>query len=173
MIILPLFHVNAQFYSTMGCFAAGATLILQRKFSASQFWDQVDKYRPTQFNLIGAIGRILVNLPPHPAEKNNSIRIANGALVTQDMFDAFTNRFGINIVDGYGLTECPLVCHNPYNGLKKIGSIGLPAVHPEIPFAEMKVVDDTGNELPDGVVGELLVRSPVDIAKRHLEKNSL
>jgi crotonobetaine/carnitine-CoA ligase len=163
MIIMPLFHINAQFYSTMGCLTAGATLILQRRFSASQFWDQVDRYRPTQFNLIGAIGRVLVSLPPHPAEKNNSIRIANGALVTQDMFDAFTNRFGINIIDGYGLTECPLTCHNPYDGLKKIGSIGLPAAHPKMPFAEMKVVDDSGNEVPDGVVGELVVRSPVQM----------
>jgi crotonobetaine/carnitine-CoA ligase len=65
------------------------------------------------------------------------------------------------VIDGYGLTECPGVCQNPIYGRKKIGSMGIPAIHPDprIKLTEMIVVDNEHRELPSGEVGELLVRS--------------
>lgn len=164
MIILPLFHANAQFYSTMGSLAAKASLILTPRFSASQFWTQVRRYRATQFNFIGAIGRILVNRPIQEFDPAHSIRVANGGPVPEDVYHAFTERFKVpHVIDGYGLTECPGVCQNPIDGVIKIGSMGLPARHPDpsIQLTEMKVVDDTDRELPPGKVGELVLRSPV------------
>jgi len=52
LTVLPLFHANAQFYSTMGALVSGATLILLRRFRASQFWEHVQHYDATQFNFI-------------------------------------------------------------------------------------------------------------------------
>jgi crotonobetaine/carnitine-CoA ligase len=60
MCILPLFHINALFYSVMGSFAAGATLIITSKFSASKFWDIAAELKATQVNIIAAIGNILI-----------------------------------------------------------------------------------------------------------------
>jgi crotonobetaine/carnitine-CoA ligase len=161
MAILPLFHANAQFYSTMGSLAAGASIIVIPRFSANQFWEQVKHYGATQFNFIGAIGRILASRPPEEFRPDHSIRVANGGPVPSDVYQAFTQRFKIpQVIDGYGLTECPGVCQNPVEGIKKIGSMGLPAKHPSMKFAEMKVVDDDDHELPIGKVGELVLRSP-------------
>lgn len=164
MVILPFFHANAQFYSTMGSLAADASIVVIPRFSASHFWRQADHYGATQFNFIGAIGRILMARPPEEFEPDHSIRVANGGPIALDVFQAFTERFKIPyVIDGYGLTECPSVCQNPINGIKKIGSMGLPARHPDpaTKFTEMKIVDDEDRELLIGKVGELVLRSPV------------
>lgn len=164
MAVLPLYHINAQFYSTMGTIAAEASLILIRQFSASNFWEQAVRYGATQFNFIGAIGRILCARPNVEFRPEHTIVTANGAGISPDVYEAFTNRFHIpNVIDGYGLTEVPRVCQNPIGGLIKMKSMGLPARHPdpEITFSEMKIVDDSGKELPPGEMGELVVRTPV------------
>ena len=164
MVILPFFHANAQFYSTMGSLAAGASIIIVPRFSASHFWRQAKRYGATQFNFIGAIGGILIARPPEEFEPDHSIRVANGGPVTLNVYQTFTERFKIpHVIDGYGLTECPCVCQNPINGIKKIGSMGIPAKHPDpsIRFTEMKIVDDDDRDLPVGKLGELVLRSPL------------
>jgi carnitine-CoA ligase len=164
MAILPLFHANAQYYSTMGALAAGAGLILVRRFSAGLFWEQAVRYQATQFNFVGAVGRILCRRPESEFRPDHRIRNAYGALVTPDVYEHFTRRFGIpDVIDGYGLTEVPRVSQNPIGGRVKMGSMGLPAAHPDpqTTFAEVKVVDNKGNPLPAGKKGELIIRSPV------------
>ncbi|MBW1971866.1 MAG: AMP-binding protein [Deltaproteobacteria bacterium] len=164
MVILPLFHINAQFYSTMGAIAAEASLILIKKFSASRFWEQAVRYQATEFNFIGAIGRILASRDIKEFRPEHKIRVAYGALITPDVYEVFTKRFHIpHVIDGYGLTEVPGVSQNPIGGVIKMRSIGLPAKHPDpnITFSEMKIVDDNGKELPSYEKGELIVKSPV------------
>jgi crotonobetaine/carnitine-CoA ligase len=164
LTILPLFHVNAEYYSTMGALAAEASLILLPRFSASVFWDQAVKYQATEFNFIGAIGRILCARPQNEFRPEHQIKTAYGAPVTIDVYETFSKRFKIpNVIDGYGLTEVPRVCQNPIGGLIKMKSMGLPAKHPNpnLTFAEIKIVDEEGRELGPGVKGELAVRSPV------------
>ncbi len=164
MVILPLYHVNAEFYSTLGTVAAGASLVLIRQFSASRFWEQAVKYGVTEFNFIGAVGRILCARPQEEFRPEHTIRVAYGAGITPDVYEAFTRRFKIPyVLDGYGLTEVPRVCQNPIDGKVKLKSMGLPARHPDpsVKFSEMKIVDDDGREVPTGVTGELIVRSAV------------
>lgn len=164
MVILPLFHANAQYYSTMGALAAGAGLVLVRTFSAGSFWEQAVFYRATQFNFVGAVGRILCRRPESEFRPTHRIRTAYGALVTPDVYEHFTRRFKIpNVIDGYGLTEVPRVSQNPIGGRIKIGSMGRPARHPDpgVTFAEVKVVDEKGIPLSAGEKGELIIRSPV------------
>ena len=164
LTILPLFHANAQYYSTMGVLAAEASLILVRKFTASNFWDQAVYFGATEFNLIGAIGRILCARPESEFRPEHQIRTAYGALVTPDVYEVFTKRFKIpNVIEGYGLTEVPRVSQNPIGGVIKMKSIGLPAKHPDpsMTFSEVKIVSNDGKELGPGEIGEIIVRSPV------------
>jgi long-chain acyl-CoA synthetase len=68
----------------------------------------------------------------------------------------FEERTGIRLYEGDGPTECsPVTCVNPIDGLSKSGTVGLP-----VPDVDMKIVDDDGRDLPDGVVGEIAVRGP-------------
>jgi len=164
MVILPFFHANAQFYSTMGSLTAGASLIVIPRFSARRFWYEAREYQATQFAFVGAIGRILVARPVEEFDPQHIIRVANGALIPEDVHATFTGPFNIpHVIDGYGLTECPGVSNNPIEGKIKIGSMGLPAQLPDSPqpFSEMRIIDDIGHDLPPNRVGELIVRSPV------------
>ncbi|MBI5968214.1 MAG: AMP-binding protein [Deltaproteobacteria bacterium] len=161
---LPLFHVNAEYYSTMGALAAEASLILIPRFSATLFWDQAIYYGATEFNFIGAIGRILCTRPEEEFRPGHQIKTAYGAPVTPDVYETFTQRFRIqHVIEGYGLTEVPRVSQNPIDGVIKTKSMGLPARHPSpnLKFAEVKIVDEQGKELGPGEAGELIVRSPV------------
>jgi carnitine-CoA ligase len=164
MIILPLFHANAQYYSTMGALAAEASLILIRRFSAGAFWEQAVHYGATEFNFVGAVGRILSRRPRKEFRSSHGIRTAYGALVPSDIYKHFTEVFKIaNVIDGYGLTEVPRVSQNPIGGKIKIGSMGLPARHPNpnVTFAEVRVVNEERRDVPPGEKGELIIRSPV------------
>ncbi|MFH0847057.1 MAG: AMP-binding protein [Chloroflexota bacterium] len=164
MVVLPLYHVNAQFYSVMGAVVVGASIVLIRDFSVSRFWEQAVGYGVTQFNFIGAVGRMLMARPESEFRPEHKIRVANGAGISPQDYEVLTKRFKIrHVIDGYGLTECPRVSQNPIGGLIKMNSIGLPAKHPDpkLKFAEMKIVDDNGKEVATGTIGELIVRSPV------------
>ena len=164
MVILPLHHANAQYYSVMGALAAEASVVLIKKFSAGAFWEQAVRYGATEFNFVGAVGRILCRRPSEEFRSGHCIKTAYGALVTPDVYDHFTRRFRIpNVIDGYGLTEVPRVSQNPIDGKIKPGSMGLPARHPDasIGFTEVRIVDDEGKETGPGQKGELIVRSPV------------
>jgi crotonobetaine/carnitine-CoA ligase len=164
MTILPLFHANASYYSTMGALAAGASLILLPRFSAGAFWDQAVETGATEFNFIGAVGRILCARPETEFRPEHRVKTAYGALVTPDVYETFTRRFKIpNVLDGYGLSEVPRVSQNPIGGVIKMKSMGLPARHPnpKLTFSEVRIVDDQGRDLGPGETGELIVRSPV------------
>ncbi|MCX7893600.1 MAG: AMP-binding protein [Burkholderiales bacterium] len=167
MTVLPLFHINALFYSLMGAVAAGASLVLEPRFSASTFWQRAAATGATQANIIAAVGAILARRPraefvPH------AIRKVYGAPVPAEVERVFREAFGVPVVlEGYGMTEIPGVCNNPFPGAgrgeNRIGSMGKAAVHPDpaVRFAELRVVDDEGRDVPDGEAGELAVRTPI------------
>jgi crotonobetaine/carnitine-CoA ligase len=163
-VVLPLFHVNGLFYSLGGALAAGASLLIAPKFSASTFWRTAADGGATVVNIIAAIGTILARRPRHEFVPGHALRKMSAAPITPEIADAFRGEFGVpHLVEGYSLTEVPGVCNTPFGGPLKLGSIGLPAKHADHarPFAELRVTDEDGNDLPDGQPGELLVRSPV------------
>ena len=164
MAVLPMFHVNALCYSLTGALAAGATLIPVPKFSASAFWKSVAGTRATLVNTIAAITAILMRRPREEFVPGHTLRKIYGAPLTQEMYDVFQNEFGVpHLIEGYAMSEIPGVLSNPFDGLRKVGSMGKPSLHPDpaIRLAEMRVVDDEGRELPDGETGELVVRTPI------------
>lgn len=162
MIVLPLFHINAMFYSLAGTLAAGASAVITPKFSASTFWQTAVDTGATQVNIIEAIGSILRNRPR--SEFRPEHRIARVYGVRASMDETFKTDFKIpHRIGGYGMTEIPGVTCNPFDGLQKLGSMGPVGRHPDParPWAQCRVVDDEGRDVPVGEAGELWVRTPI------------
>jgi crotonobetaine/carnitine-CoA ligase len=162
MVVLPLFHINAMFYSVAGTLAAGACMIIIPKFSASTFWQTAVDTGATQVNIIEAIGSILRNRPR--SEFRPEHRIAKVYGVRASMDETFKNDFKIpHRIGGYGMTEIPGVTCNPFEGVQKLGSMGPVGRHPDParPWAQCRVVDDEGRDVPVGEPGELWVKTPI------------
>jgi carnitine-CoA ligase len=159
---LPLFHANAQGYSTMGALTAGASLILMERFSATRFWDEIRQYRATVFNFIGAMLTILSKQPESERDRDHHVRAAYGSPALEKKFQAYMEqRFGITFVSGYGLTECGLCIIQPLYGSRKENSMGLPKQIPGFGFVnKIRVVDENDQEVPRGTVGEIVIKNP-------------
>jgi crotonobetaine/carnitine-CoA ligase len=144
----------------MGSLAAGASLILVNRFSASRFWEQIRRYQATIFNFIGAMIVILMKQPKSPLDEQNTVRVAYGTpALDKEIRERFEARFGLTVLAGYALTECPFGTIQPLGGVRKPKSIGIPRFHPEF-RNEIRIVNDQGEELPVGETGELIIRNP-------------
>lgn len=103
---LPLFHGAALQSQTATAMTAGGTIVLRRKFSVTNFWKDVRKYNVTTCQYIGEICRYLMSQPEQPDDADNTLKIAVGAGLGVDIWEAFQKRFGIEqIYEGWGATE--------------------------------------------------------------------
>jgi crotonobetaine/carnitine-CoA ligase len=152
---LPLFHGNAQQLSFMPALLSGARTALAERFSASRFWHDVNRYGCTEFNSLGSIVPILFKADPRPDDADNPLRLMVAAATPKDIFRPFEERFGLSLVEIYGMTEFGLPLMNNLHD-RKPGACGRPR------RCAVKLVDD--NEIPVGPnsVGELLVRPDGD-----------
>jgi crotonobetaine/carnitine-CoA ligase len=162
LTVLPMFHVNALFYSLAGTLAAGACCALVERFSASSFWDTAVETGATTVNIIEAIGRILVARPLSEFRPEHRIESVYGARA--DVRQHFREVFHVPLLlSGFGMTEIPGVCCEPIGGKDLPGAMGPVGRHPdpERPWAQCRVVDDDGRDVPDGTVGEFWVQHPI------------
>jgi len=163
-VVLPLFHINALFYSLGGACASGASLLIAPKFSASTFWRAAADGGATEVNILAALGNILARRPRCEFSPGHRIRKVYGAPISREIDEVFRTDFGIPVViEGYGMTEIPGACNNPFDGPRKPGSIGRAARHPDHSrrFTEIRVVDEQGHDVHEGHTGELAVRTPI------------
>ncbi len=160
MTSLPLFHINAPAYSTLGSVAARGSLVLLPGFSAGDFIAAARRYDATEFNAIGAMLEILMRQPPRPDDADNPIRLCyTGPSPDRDRQLEIESRFGFEIVCGYALSETPygLVWRH---GSRPYGSLGSARQHPDLGHVnDARVVDDSGSVAAGGV-GELELRNP-------------
>lgn len=164
LTVFPLFHANALFYSLGGAIAVGGTFITTARFSASSFWQLATAVEATQLNILASLGKILGMRSRTEFEPGHSIRKIYGGPISVEMMRVFQDEFRVpTLIEGYGMSEIPSACSNPFEGPHKIGSIGKPGLHPlrEGTFTEMRVVDEAGQDVPVGDIGELIVRTPV------------
>jgi crotonobetaine/carnitine-CoA ligase len=162
MIVLPFFHMNALFYSVAGGLAAGASIAIMPRFSASSFWRQAVQSNSTIVNLIDAACQILKKRPRHEYLNEHRLRAAYG--VRHTAWPTFQEEFHIpHLVSGYGMTEIPGVTCSPFMGLQKPGTMGPVGKHPDAnrEWAACRVVDEQGVELGAHQVGELWVKTPI------------
>ena len=158
---LPYFHANAQYYSTMGSLACGASLILKDRFSASRFWQQVRESGATVVNFIGMMMPVLLKQPHADNDLDNSMRVFYGSPApAPEMLAEFEERLGTRALIGFGMTE---TCYGTIERLDqphREGSSGQARRHPDPRFEnELRIMD--GHEaLEPGKVGEIAIRNP-------------
>jgi long-chain acyl-CoA synthetase len=158
---LPLYHINGQCIAIVSALCAGASATLPARFSTSQWWATVERFRPTWLNLVPTIVAYLMHGPdltPAQREAARGVRFARSASapLPPEQQRAFEQRFGIGIVEAMGLTEAASIAFcNPMDpARRRIGSPGLPL------GVEARVVDAQGRELPDGERGEIEISGP-------------
>jgi fatty-acyl-CoA synthase len=119
---LPLYHSTGGVCAVGLAFFAGGALILKRKFSVHEFWDDIHKYDATMFEYIGELCRYLLNAPPSPLERGHKIRAITGNGLRPEIWREFQARFAIpRIVEFYGSTEGNVSMLN-YDGT--VGAVG-------------------------------------------------
>jgi crotonobetaine/carnitine-CoA ligase len=150
--VFPLFHANAKYMTTIAAMVAGARTIINRRFSASRFWDQCRREGVTAFNGMGEMLRILLKQPERPDDQDNPVRVVIGAAAPRDLVVEFENRFGVTILDVYGLTETGPITFNRFDR-RRAGSMGVP-----VPWYEVCVLDEHDLEVPVGEGGEICIR---------------
>lgn len=145
---MPMFHSNAIMAGWAPAVAAGASIALRRKFSASAFLADVRRFGATYTNYVGKPLSYVLATPARPDDTDNPLRIAFGNEGAPGDLERFASRFGVHVVDGFGSSE---------------GGVAI-ARTPDTPAAALgplvngvTIVDvDTGLECQPGVVGELV-----------------
>ncbi|WP_308196982.1 long-chain-acyl-CoA synthetase [Rhodococcus sp. CH91] len=167
---LPLYHNNALTVALSSVLAAGAGFALGRKFSASNFWDDAQNNGATAFIYIGEICRYLLNQPVREDDDRRGIRLAVGNGLRAELWDEFTERFGIDrVAEFYGASECNIAFINALDQKRTAGICPLPyAVVEYDPDSGQAVRGEDGRlrKVRRGEVGLLLAkvtsRAPFD-----------
>ena len=157
-MVLPLFHVNAQVVTTVIPLFLGAQVAMWERFSASQFWADVERFEPVTFSSVPTMLAALLHAPGADAAEANTLRfvICGAAPLSPALFRRFEEKFGLKIMEGYGLTEgtcCTTI--NPFNGPRKVGSIGLPTRAQQV-----TILDENAQPVADGTPGEVCFKGP-------------
>jgi long-chain acyl-CoA synthetase len=157
LAVLPFFHAYGATVLFLEPLAMGATIVVEPRFLPEAVLRAMVQHRVTLFAGVPSMYAVLA-ASPRPTGDFSSLRlcISGGAPLPVAVAEAFEAKYGIPIYEGYGPTECaPVLTVNPPFGKRKLGSVG-----PPIPQVELRVVDDQGNALPPGEVGEIVARGP-------------
>jgi crotonobetaine/carnitine-CoA ligase len=154
-VVLPLFHGNAQYYSTMSALIRGASIALMDRFSASRYFDKCIEYGCTVASLFAAPMRMLLAQAENPEHRDNRLRVAMYAqnLTTQQMHE-WQRRFTAPLMQLWGMTETmgpPLM--NPLYGERRNWTVGKPSGSYEIALR-----DEAGEAVEVGQEGEITVK---------------
>jgi long-chain acyl-CoA synthetase len=153
---LPLFHSFGQTCCLNGAVSAGACLTLIPRFDAGEALEIIERDGVTIFEGVPTMYHALLHHPERERFDVSSLRlcISGGSSLPVEVLRGFDAAFGTKILEGYGLSETsPVATSSRPDRERKPGSIGQP-----IDGVEMKVVDDDGNEVPQGEVGEIAIR---------------
>lgn len=149
----PLFHIDAATLTVAAAIAVGATAALTIRFSASRFWDEVRASEATVFNFMGATANILWKQAPTGDDRSHRVRLAWGVPMPA-CEPQWSARFGFPLVEVYGLTDAGVPAYQPLDEPRISGSCGR-----VIPEYDVIIGDESGEPLPSGMVGEILIRA--------------
>ena len=155
---LPMFHVFCLTVAVNAPIVNGATILMLPKFSPKEVFRICRTYEPTIFAGVPTMYNYLYLFEEASAEDVKTLRlcISGGASMPVALLQNFEKRFNVIVSEGYGLSEAsPVTCFNPLDRPRKPGSIGTNIWH-----VENKIVNELGEEVPVGAVGELIVRGP-------------
>ncbi|SMO86545.1 AMP-binding protein [Paracoccus laeviglucosivorans] len=128
------------------------TLAMVERFSVSNFWNDVRRYGVTHIHYLGGVLPLLLKQPPSDQDRDHKVRIAWGGGCPPEIWRDVEERFGVTLREGYGLSE--LITFVTLNLDRRVGSCGVP-----LSLYDLKVVDDDGQEVAAGEVGEIVAKS--------------
>jgi len=155
---LPVFHVFALSVVVNAPLLTGATVLLAPRFSPTEIFKIVKEQKATVFAGVPTMYNFLYQHPDGKTEDFESVRlsISGGSSLPVSLLHSFEEKFNVRISEGYGLSEAsPVTCFNPLDRDRIPGSIGMNIVN-----VENKIVNELGQDVKDGEVGELIVRGP-------------
>lgn len=155
----PLYHQNARYTGLVTALAAGGRFQLDSKFSSRDFWRYCDLNEITAFNYLGSVLTMILSASGHlSAEqaRDHSVKTAYGAGAPRAVWEKFEQRFGVQLVEAYGLTEAPMVTVSTSPRVSPVGSAGR-----EGDLFELAVLDPHDRPAAPGEVGEIAVRPKV------------
>ena len=159
LVALPLFHAFGQTVMHNAVLQAGGTLVLLPRWDAGAALELIERHGVTFF---GGVPTMYVTLLHHPRAEEADVRslrvcVSGGAPLPAEVMAAVDRRFGVDVLEGYGLSETsPVATFNVPDRPKRPGSIGLP-----IPGVELRLVDQAGRVVSEpGTPGEIWVRGP-------------
>lgn len=164
---LPLFHSFGQVVMMNAALLSGATVVLMARFDAGKTLELIAEQGITVAGFVPTMVHFLLAQKSDRSHDLSSLRLAlaGGAAMPMAYFDAFRQRFGRTLLEGYGLTETsPAVSFNRSLEANRPGSVGLP-----IWGCDVAIVDEDNQPLPPGVVGEVIVRGP-NVMKGYLNQ---
>lgn len=148
---LPMYHVGGTFWLN-SLAQIGASMVIREKFSLPEFWSDIREHGCTVTFLLGAAANFILKQDPSPEDSKNPLRYAQVQPLPEDV-DGFERRFGMQVYTVYGSTEMGVAARTDFvrANTKTCGRI--------FPELEVRLVDENDYEVPDGEVGELVVRS--------------
>lgn len=162
--VLPLYHINGQIVTGVAPIISGSRVVMPRKFSVSNCWKHVEKYKCTWISLVPTMSKYLLDEARQSKNANavrpstSSLRFARSASSSMPagMHSDFEEIFGIPMIETMGLTEtaAPILSNPMPSGIRKSGSVGRPCGN------EVKIIGDNQAELYEFEIGEIVVRGP-------------
>lgn len=156
---LPLYHIFCLTVNCFGLFSFGShNILITNPKDIPAFIKTLEKTNPSVMIVVSTLSAALMNHPLFASLKLTRLKatVAGGMALKRSVADEWKARTNTPIIEGYGLTEAsPLVSCNLLDGSDRIGTIGMPA-----PSTEIKIVDESGNEVAMGEAGELWARGP-------------
>jgi long-chain acyl-CoA synthetase len=156
LITLPMFHAFGQSAVMNVAIMAGATCTLMVRFDPVKAFEVMQRDKVTAFSGVPTMFFYLLNHPDRKKYDLSSLRICSsgGSAIPVEVLNAWERETGVKILEGYGLSETsPVASFNVMFKPTKAGSVGVP-----IWGCEMAIVDEQGNKLPAGEVGEIVIR---------------
>lgn len=147
-------HHGSGVAVALGAMMAGFRLAMVERFSASHFWDDARACGATHVHYLGSVVPMLMKQAPRPDDQNHQVRMAWGGGCPSHLCQAMSERFNVQVREGYGLTE--LLTFVTINRDGPTGSIGRP-----LDEYELVLSDENGNPVPEGMAGEITLRSRV------------
>ena len=157
---LPIFHMNAMAYSFMAMLTVGGCLTALDRFHPSTWWRDVAASGATCLHYLGVMPSMLMGAEPSAQDRAHGVRFGFGAGVDPKLQAAFEARFGFPLMEAWAMTETGAgAVISAHEADRLIGQSALGRV-PD--WLEVRLVDETGQDIPEGEPGELLVRRKGD-----------
>ncbi|HWN32866.1 MAG TPA: long-chain fatty acid--CoA ligase [Pseudonocardia sp.] len=152
---LPLFHVFGQTCGLNAAVSAGSCLTLLPRFDPTKTLEILQRDKVTIFQGVPTMYVALVNHPNRADYDLSALRVcaSGGAAMPVEVMTSFEKAFGCVVLEGYGLSETSPIASFNLPERRRPGSIGTP-----VPGVEFRIVDDAGNDVPDGQPGEIVIR---------------